>query len=142
MEKRSLKALGDVLSQSTALNDAKRLSWQTWRGVVGLRIANKTRPEFLDKQVLTVRVASPMWAQELSLLQGTILQRLAEAGLPVRQLRFRVGKVEAPRTRKLPPQVAPAPLPAELTARLAQVEDPELQEAIARAAGYSLARRK
>ena len=134
------KSVGDVLGQSRTLNNKRRISWQNWRRVVGMRIANRSRPEFLDRQVLTVTVASPVWAQELSMLQTTIADRLREQGHAVRHLQFRVGEVKPPKTRKLPPRVAPEPLPEDLKQSLDQVADEQLRGAIATAAGFSLAR--
>jgi hypothetical protein len=136
------KSLGDVLGQSRTLNNRRRISWHNWRGVVGSRIANRSRPEYLDRQTLTVTVASSVWAQELSLLQSTIIERLREQGHPVHHLQFRVGEVKPPATRKLPPQVSPEPLPPQLERRLDAVDDEQLKRAIAHAAGYSLARSK
>src|SRR5512142_297721 len=86
-----------------------------WAAAVGLRVAERARPVDLQNGVLLVRVATSVWATELSLLQTSILERLRAEGVDVRELRFRVGAIDPPArpperraTRKIPP---PAPLP-------------------------------
>lgn len=119
---------------------------ERWQLAVGARIARSTTPGRLVQGVLTVNVASAVWAQELSLLERELIARLARVGLVVRSLRFRVSPqtrrapLAAPRARR--PAPPPAPLPAELEARLAAIEDPELRAVIAEAAGHSLAQRR
>jgi Dna[CI] antecedent, DciA len=112
-----------------------------WRRAVGERLAQKTHPERINDGVLTVRVPSSTWAQELSLLSDVVLQRLSAAGHPVQKLRFHVGN-----GRLVPDTpvtiVRRAALPAALLASLSRLDDPELRRAIAEAASLSLARKK
>ncbi len=114
---------------------------ELWRSVVGPRIAERTRPGSVRRQLLTVTVASAVWAQELSLLASDILARLAEAGLNVTGIRFVVGKLtRAELLRVAPPPPPPrAALPRDLSGRIEQIEDPELRAVIAEAARSSLA---
>lgn len=113
-----------------------------WRDAVGLRIAERARPLSLERGVLTLRVTTSVWANELSLLAPTILERLRAQSVPVRELRFRVGPIEPParpperRTTRIIP--GPAPIPPELEALLANVDDDELRAAIADAASANL----
>jgi hypothetical protein len=114
-----------------------------WRDAVGLRIAERARPVSLERGVLTLRVATSVWANELSLLAPTILERLLAARIPVTELRFRVGPIDPPQrpperraSRAVPP---PAPLPPDLQRALADVSDESLREAIAGAASANLA---
>jgi predicted nucleic acid-binding Zn ribbon protein len=114
---------------------------ETWRQVVGDRIADRTVVDSLRSGALEVRVASSVWAQELSLLSSEIMDRLRRRGIVVSRIRFRVGTVPRMDTAEpLAPPPDPMPLPEDLRARLADVDDPELSAAIARAASYSLAR--
>ncbi len=114
---------------------------ETWRQVVGDRIANRTMADRLQGDTLEVRVASSVWAQELSLLSADILARLHQRRIRVRRIRFKVGTIpELQGAERVAPPPDPAPIPAELSARLATVEDPELAAAIAEAARYSLGR--
>ena len=119
------------------------ISMQDWEAAVGARIAERAQPIELDRGTLIVRVATSVWASELSLLATPILERLAARGLEVRALRYRVGAVEAPRNEKgfrasraVP---SPLPLPNELVGALASVGDEDLRSIIAEAAQANLA---
>lgn len=113
----------------------------TWRRVVGDRIARRTEPGGLHDGVLTIYVASAPWAQELSLLTRELLERLKPLGLAVSSVRFRVrqqirGPAATPKRRP----AARAPLPSDLKQRVEAVEDPELRQSIAEAAELWLGR--
>jgi len=114
-----------------------------WREAVGARVAERAVPVSLYGGCLVLRVASSVWAHELSLLSEDVCSRLRERGVEVRELRFRVGPmaaVERPperRTARAVPRVRE--VPRELTAPLAKVEDPELRLAIERAIASNLA---
>jgi predicted nucleic acid-binding Zn ribbon protein len=116
---------------------------RTWREAVGGRIADRARPVELNRGILRVRVATSVWASELSLLSEQILARLRERGVPVTNLRFHVGPVERfggpadPReTRAVPSRVA---LPKELEEALRVLSDDDLRERITDAARANLA---
>lgn len=113
-----------------------------WVLVVGKVVATRTRPTKLQPDgTLLVRTASAAWSQELSLLEPAIRAKLNEKGVRVERLRFQVGSVApittpfeiAKVTKALPRQ----PIPGELAAVLAEVEDDELRAAI----GAALERR-
>ena len=119
------------------------VSLRVWIEAVGARIADRARPITLERGVLTIRAATSVWASELSLLRDTLLARLRAGGVPVRELRFRVGPIEAPArpierrtTRRIPP---PAPLEGDLKDAVASVEDDELRAIITAAASANLA---
>ena len=63
-----------------------------WAEVVGEQIARETIAEKLDRGVLTVRVASPVWRYELTMQKQTILQKIEAAFGPgvVRDIVWRV----------------------------------------------------
>ena len=119
-----------------------------WRAVVGPRIADRARPIALERGVLIVKVATSVWANELSMLAPEILAKLKTPidGAPplvVTSLRFRVGPVdevegvkEKRDYRKVPP---PAVLAPDLEQALSQVEDDDLRRAIEGAARANLA---
>jgi hypothetical protein len=110
-----------------------------WRRAVGERLAQKTHPERVTDGVLTVRVPSSTWAQELSLLSEVVLERLGSAGHQLQKLRFHVSG--GPPPRQMPVTVVRrAALPRALADSLARLEDPELRQVIAEAASLSLAR--
>jgi Dna[CI] antecedent, DciA len=112
---------------------------ERWRRIVGDRVAARTRPGQLRSGTLTIHAASAVWAQELSLLSTTIIERLKSAGVDASSLRFRVGEVEplaAAPTRE--PDARRAPLPDELSQKLAAIGDPDLRAQMTEAAAYSL----
>src|SRR5580692_10528044 len=99
---------------------------RTWREAVGGRIADRARPVELNRGILRVRVATSVWASELSLLSEQILVRLRERNIPVTDLRFHVGPIERyggpsePKHRRaVPSSVA---LPRDLEAALLALE--------------------
>ncbi len=136
--------LGKVLATSAELApDKGRIDADLWRRLVGERVAERTRVGATRNGVLTIHAVSSVWAQELSFLAPTILERLAAAGLPVKELRFRVGELgePAPRgARAAAPKPEKLPLPPELAQRIKRLDDPLLRAAITEAAAYSLAR--
>lgn len=135
--------LGGFLAKKEPEPTAEAVDETTWRRLVGVAIAKRTRPVSLARGVLLIQVGSSAWAQQLSLLTDSIRERLADKGLAVRSLRFRVGTVEPLRrepdkvvhVRKIPL----APLPEGLKAALAAVADVELRTVLAAAAGSNLA---
>jgi hypothetical protein len=113
----------------------------TWRRLLGDRIARRTEPGGLSGGVLTIYVASAPWAQELSLLTNELLERLKPLNLTIASVRFRVRQQiqsTAAQTKRRP--AARAQLPSELRERVESVEDPELRRVIADAAELWLGR--
>jgi hypothetical protein len=95
--------------------------------------------------VLTLKVASSAWSNELSLLKPTILSKLQLAGRDVTDIRFKVENFESPekggwRASKPGPHqpMKNSELPGELQTRLNAIEDPNLRAAISEAARWSL----
>jgi hypothetical protein len=111
-----------------------------WRRAIGDRLAQKTHPERIVDGVLTVRVPSSTWAQELSLLSDVVLARLSAAGHRVQKLRFHVAAATGRPDAKVT-VVRRVALPASLAASIARIDDPELRETIAEAASLTLARK-
>ena len=138
--------VGDLLErtrQTTSRAAGRAVDGELWRRAVGPRIAERATPGRLERGVLSVHVASSVWAQELSLLERELCERLHAAGLGVSSLRFRVSA--RPSTARPAPKRAPTPpppLPPELAERLKHVDDPELRATIADAAGHWLAERE
>lgn len=129
--------LRDLLSLSPALRSQPgRIGQHQWRLAVGDRVAARSSPGKLVEGLLTVVVSSSTWAQELSLLSTTIVERLQAEGLRVRRLRFVVGRVEPLAQEPAPARVSRRELPRQLRARLERIDDPELRAAIAEAASY------
>ena len=137
--------LGTLLSDAEAASAERAgigVRLDTWRAVVGDRIARSASPGRIYQRTLTVRVASAVWAQELSFLADDLVARLQTAGVGVDALRFSVtksGQEPAKRARPRAKPAPPAPLPEDLAARLEQIDDPVLREIVAEAAQSSLA---
>ncbi len=116
---------------------------RVWNDAVGLRVAERARPETLERGVLVIRVATSVWAHELSLLSGTILERLRKEGIEVRELRFKTAPIDAPVRpietrvdRYVPPPVA---VPTEVIPLLANIDDEELRGLLENALRSNLA---
>jgi hypothetical protein len=119
-----------------------------WTTIVGSRIAARTRVGKIWKGVLTIKVASSSWSNELSFLKPDLIRKLQRAGHDVVDLRFSVDKIQSnsPHPRRGPrsaPSTFPQEpaLPEELLRRLEKVDDPNLRAAIAEAAKASFRRR-
>jgi hypothetical protein len=138
--------LDEVLDRAGENRFAKKqlpIPLAKWRAAVGPRIADRARPIALERGVLIVKVATSVWANELSMLSAQIIAKLALATFDVKSLRFRVGPLDViegiPNRRdyrKVPPPVALTP---ELERSLDLVQDDELRSAIERAARANLA---
>ncbi|KYF86440.1 hypothetical protein BE17_44575, partial [Sorangium cellulosum] len=138
-----IERLGAMIQRESSLSapaevDTAPMPFRDWEAAVGSRIAARARPLKLERGVLHVRAASSTWAQELSMLGDAITTQLRARGLPVQSLRFRVGKVEPvarpPWREEVRPAPKEAPLPFEVRRELGKVADPELRDAIAKAA--------
>ncbi|WP_437967520.1 DUF721 domain-containing protein [Sorangium sp. So ce260] len=149
MSRRSggIERLGAMIQRHSALSapaeiDTAPMPFREWEAAVGSRIAARARPLKLERGVLHVRAASSTWAQELSMLGDVITAQLRARGLPVQSLRFRVGKVEPvarpPWREEVRPAPKEAPLPLDVRRELGKVADPELRDAIAKAAARNL----
>jgi hypothetical protein len=137
---RQPSTLAELLAGSSILGArTAHIGLADWQRAVGPRLAQKALPERLSDGVLTVRVPSSTWAQELSFLSDVVLERLRAAGHAVQRLRFQVHASAQPAERPLT-TVRRAEIPARLHESIEQLEDPELRRAIAEAAAYSLAR--
>lgn len=115
-----------------------------WELAVGTKIAARARPQRLERGVLWVLASTASWSNELSLLARPILDRLRKSGVPVNELRFRVGKLDEPIGKpRRPAKIVPRPIPLEpdMMRSLDAVADEELRNAIADAARISLAYR-
>jgi hypothetical protein len=119
------------------------VSLRMWQEVVGGRIAERAIPVSLQGGVLLLRVATSVWAHELSLLSDEVCERLRERGVHVRQLRSVVGAlpaVDRPAERRSARSVpAHRPLPPEVARAIEGIGDERLRAAVAQAAAHNLA---
>jgi predicted nucleic acid-binding Zn ribbon protein len=139
----SFAAILDRAGESRFARLRPAVAPKLWRDAVGARIADRARPISLSSGVLLLRVATSVWAHELSLLADVVCERLRERGVVARELRFHVGAVPAvdrPPERRVA-RVVPAAdeIPPALAQAVSQIADPLLRAAIARAAAANLA---
>jgi predicted nucleic acid-binding Zn ribbon protein len=148
-----MERIGDEIEKELSRSgsrDAVPLTAVTssWPAAVGDAVARHAWPLRISRDgTLHVAVESATWAQELSLLEGNVLEALRRqlgATAPAR-LRFAVGPIPAqpaalepassapPQPRDVPPEVE-----SEATSAAAAIDDPELRELVARAARTSL----
>jgi hypothetical protein len=136
--------LGELLDGARVVSAQRgrvAIDRDTWRRLLGDRVARRTEPGGLSSGVLTIYVASAPWAQELSLLTNELLARLAPLKLRVDSLRFRVRQqIQGPAAQRKRRPAARATLPSELKQRVDSIDDPELRDAIADAAELWLGR--
>ncbi len=67
-----------------------------WPEIMGAAISQRTRPEYIKKNTLYIRVTDPAWAQELSFQKPIIikrLQRFLNNEIEVQDIRFFVGEI-------------------------------------------------
>lgn len=65
-----------------------------WEKIVGLKLAEVSRPEYISRKTLIVRVLHPVWAQECAFMKTALLRKLApylKRGDIVEDMIFRVG---------------------------------------------------
>src|SRR5262245_52665987 len=125
-------SLAELLANSAMLGARMaHISFADWQRAVGPRLAKKAFPERLSDGVLTVRVPSSTWAQELSLLSSVVLERLQGNGHAVQRMRFQVHAAQRQPAASPVSRVARAELPAQLRATLDRIDDPELRRTIA-----------
>ena len=124
------RRLGDVLAgtlQGITSGDKAR-AYSTWLKAVGPEVSAATRPRRFSRGVLVVGCESSVWANELTYLTATILERMAvvDPGHPVKRLRFEAAAAPLRRGNE-----APA---SNLQEDRRKLTDTELDEAVRRAA--------
>src|SRR5512140_3279929 len=91
--RRRLVPIASLLEETrarAASNSGQFIDGESWRRILGDRIAQHSQPKSCRGRGLTVAVASSVWAQELSLLTPDIIRRLQAARYTVSELRWHV----------------------------------------------------
>lgn len=93
-----MKPLGRALKawQPLALNPGDPISvlQAEWAQIVGGEVAANTRPAEIVRDALVVVTRSSAWSQQLAFLSERVLRAIHErTDVPIRSLRFRVGRV-------------------------------------------------
>lgn len=68
-----------------------------WDKIVGEKLAEVSKPDYISRKTLIVRVLHPVWAQEFTFMKGALLRKLApylQRGDVVDDMIFRVGPLE------------------------------------------------
>jgi predicted nucleic acid-binding Zn ribbon protein len=68
-----------------------------WPEIVGEKMAEISKPDYIRNKVLFVQVLHPVWAQELTMMKPVLLQSLSRYLKPgdiVRDIVFRVGDAD------------------------------------------------
>jgi hypothetical protein len=118
---------------------------RVWPAAVGDAVARSAWPQRVGRDgTLHVTCVSSTWAFELGRMEDEIRARLAEHldAPETPPLRFAPGPVPSPGAAERPPYALPAPEPEEerWAASVSEpIDDPELREAVRRAAVASLA---
>ncbi|ABK45816.1 hypothetical protein Mmc1_3330 [Magnetococcus marinus MC-1] len=115
------------------------LIWKYWHRAISPHIAQHTEPVRLNKGVLTVRVDSASWAQELSFLKTELLEHLNRV-LPeplVADMKFVQGPLKRHQQQRPPNPKTPLPPPRpdeqeKVRAIVAHVADATLRETLYR----------
>lgn len=114
-----------------------------WKEAVGKELARLTEAVALEDGVLTVLVADPVLAHQLTYRRLALLERFS-ARFPgkVREIRFRVGPLEAPPPEESPREEPLTPGLLQKARALAEAAPPELREKAERAALALLKRQR
>jgi hypothetical protein len=142
-------SLGDIISKlDPGLHPqypaAPPITQSDWEKIVGPRIADRSSPERLEPDgTLIVRVPASVWAQELSMLSTSVINRIGAFGLRVSRLRMTVGDPPQqlrPTSQRFVRHVvaAPAPLPPAVQCCIDDIDDSALRASILAAATASL----
>lgn len=138
-----VERLGDVLSMSLKrLQLGQRLDeygvWPIWNDVVGVPIARNAQPEKIRNGTLFVKVASPVWMQQLQYMKIMIVERINQrlkADI-VKNIFFIVGRIDADPSEKNPQTVQPQNVVSAESRLddqfLESIEDPEIRHAFRR----------
>ncbi len=135
-----IERLGDVLDKSLKrLELASRLDeygiWPVWNDVVGKSIAYNAQPEKIRNGTLFVKVASPVWMQQLQYMKEMIAEKLNRRlkSEVVKNIFFVVGRVGGEtvvdESKSPPSEAAKLPTPNADDQFLDSIEDPEIKQA-------------
>ncbi len=91
-----MQQLGDLLEQATAKSVALKICriLKTWEEIVPERIKRNTEAKSVKGRTLFVAAKSPAWANELTLLKNSLIEKInAAMGMKaIKDIRFQGGK--------------------------------------------------
>jgi hypothetical protein len=135
-----IERLGNVLEKSLKrLELGTRLDeygvWPVWNDVVGQPIARNAQPEKIRNGTLFVKVASPVWMQQLQYMKEMIAEKLNRRlkSEVVKNIFFVVGRLgdEAIEGEPKPPPLKPSESPPHIIDDqfLDSLKDPDIKQA-------------
>lgn len=146
-----MAGLGDLMTKvypgRSPEDRAMLLAQAHWAAAVPPTVARNAMPVRLQHGILTIHTVNAAWANTLQFEAESLLAKLQLRcrGTVLRRLDFRVGRIP-----QMPPQLAPAPEPFEVTPAellpedvaqaLAQIHDDDVRAAVARAIATGLGR--
>jgi predicted nucleic acid-binding Zn ribbon protein len=138
-----VERIGDVLEKSLKrFAPAMRLDeygvWPVWNDVVGKAIARNAQPEKIRNGTLFVKVASPVWMQQLQFMKEMIAEKLNTRlkGEVVKNIFFVVGRITdevmEQESKSSPQKVAESSQCAIDETFLESITDPDIKQAFKR----------
>ena len=135
-----VERIGDVLEKSLKrFAPTMRLDeygvWPVWNDVVGKAIARNAQPEKIRNGTLFVKVASPVWMQQLQYMKEMIAEKLNTRlkSEVVKNIFFVVGRINdevlEQESKSPPPKLAESSEHAIDEAFLESIKDPEIRQA-------------
>lgn len=110
--------------------------WRVWGETVGAQIAAKAAPAAFRDGVLTVRVASSPWMQQLSLMKPDLIDHLNKAlgETLVKELFFKIGTPSPSGDKAVVKKKKSRPITAAeqqwVCSQTEEIADPELRQAL------------
>lgn len=102
-----------------------------WPELAGKEIAAKTKPLLIRDGVLLVKTLNSTWSHQLTLLKPRLLQRLREAGHPLKDIRFTTGPIQTEEKKRGQQETTPKNPNPDYSLVPADIEKARLREAIA-----------
>ena len=142
-----IKTLPAIMKAAGDVNEvAEAACFVAWKQVAGEALRGNAVPLRLDDRTLTIAVADAAWQKQMQLLRGQLLFRLNSVlGQPVvTALDFcedaKVIEQARRELEKVEPVPEPAPVPAQLLAAAAAINDDNLRRAFLGAASSCIRR--
>ena len=156
MRKKNLQRIDEILYRAlkkrhVPFRSEDRRLLDVWLKAAGPQIASQSRPENLKRDVLFVKVSSPVWMQQLHFLKGELIEKvnaLMEKA-SVKDIRFSIGQL--PSSEGIGEDAAAPPLSTDLLkerdkkmmeACLASLKDEELKDILKRVMTREITRRR
>lgn len=128
--------IGEILGTLPVKERVKEYGlWKVWDKLAGEAVAKHCQPERIKDGVLFLKVDSPVWMQQLQFMKTLILEKVNGfmKDKPVKDVKFRIGKLEQTGKRKGKPWKDVSLPPAQVVKieeDLSSLRDSELRDII------------